>query len=84
VFKIGTLVFQVVTLAKRQQESPLLEFCYGFNKTFEGFFFFLNDKKGAPSLKLTLDRLIHSTFSMLNIIARYHQFHWRCNAFFLA
>jgi hypothetical protein len=21
---------------------------------------------------------------MLNIIARYHQFHWRCNAFFLA
>jgi hypothetical protein len=38
VFKIGTLVFQVVTLAKRQQYSPLLGFCCGFNKAF-GFFF---------------------------------------------
>jgi hypothetical protein len=34
VFKIGTLVFQVVTLAKRQQDSCLFGFCYGFNKAF--------------------------------------------------
>jgi hypothetical protein len=34
VFNIGTLVFQVITLAKRQQDSPLLGFCYGFNKAF--------------------------------------------------
>jgi hypothetical protein len=34
VFKIGTLIFQVITLAKRQQNSPLLGFCYGFSKAF--------------------------------------------------
>jgi hypothetical protein len=28
----------------------------------------------APSLKLTLDGLIHSTLSMLSKIATYHQF----------
>jgi hypothetical protein len=38
VFKIGTLVFQVITLAKRQQDSPLLSFWYGFNKAFGVFF----------------------------------------------
>jgi hypothetical protein len=32
VFKIETLVFHVITLAKRQQDSSLLRFCYGFNK----------------------------------------------------
>jgi hypothetical protein len=37
-FKIGTLVFQIITLAKRQKDSPLLGFCYEFNKTF-GFFY---------------------------------------------
>jgi hypothetical protein len=42
VFKTGILVFQVITLAKRQQDSPLLGFCYGFNKAF-GFF---KDYKG--------------------------------------
>jgi hypothetical protein len=48
VFKIGTLVFQVVTLAKRQQDSPLLGFCYRLNKAFEVFCccFFFYDYKG--------------------------------------
>jgi hypothetical protein len=39
VFKIGTLVFHVI-LAKRQQDSPLLGFCYEFNKAFGVLFFF--------------------------------------------
>jgi hypothetical protein len=42
VFKIGTLVFQVAALAKRQQDSPVLRFCCGFNKAF-GFFMILRD-----------------------------------------
>jgi hypothetical protein len=35
VFKFGTLVSQAITLAKRQQDSSLLGFCYRFNKSFE-------------------------------------------------
>jgi hypothetical protein len=65
--QIGILVFQYVTSAKRQQDSPLFGFCYGFNKAF-GFFFFMIIS--APSLKLTLDGLIQSTFSMLTNIVR--------------
>jgi hypothetical protein len=30
-FKTGTLAFQLVILAERQQDSSLLGFCYGFN-----------------------------------------------------
>jgi hypothetical protein len=63
VFKIGNLVFQVITLGKSQQDSPLLGFCYGFNKAF-GFFFFLIIIRGSFP-EIALDRLIHSIFSSL-------------------
>jgi hypothetical protein len=49
VFKIGTLVFQVAALAKRQQDSPLLRFCYGFNKAF-GFLVFNIIKDFFPEI----------------------------------
>jgi hypothetical protein len=72
-FKIGTLGFQDVTLAKRQQDSLLFEFSYGFNKAFGIVLFFMIIS--APSLKLILNGLIHSTFSMFTRIAGYYQFH---------
>jgi hypothetical protein len=79
-FKIETLVFQVITLLKGNKTAPFLDSVMDSIRHL-GFFFFYEK---FPSLKLTLDGLIHSTFSMLINIAKYHQFRWWCNPFFLA
>jgi hypothetical protein len=47
VFKIGTLVFQVITLAKRQHDIPLLVLCSGLNKSF----FFYDYKCSFPEIQ---------------------------------